>query len=67
MMGSGAGSGSGGTVTHVAPEMWLNINIKPSRSYDVYAMGVLMWEIFTETEPYTGEGGRWEGEVGDRN
>ena len=46
------GTATGGTFTHIPPEKWKNINCKPTEAYDVYANGIVMWEIFTEQEPF---------------
>jgi serine/threonine protein kinase len=37
--------GQGGTVTHVPPESWKNINSRRNEKYDVYGYGVLVWEL----------------------
>src|SRR6218665_9846 len=42
-----------GTVTHVPPERWLNVNLQQNQMEDVYAFGILLWEIFTEEMPFS--------------
>lgn len=43
-----------GTVTHMAPELIENGNV--STKCDVYAFGILMWELYTRLTPYKGLG-----------
>ena len=57
--GTSRGRGGAGTVTHVAPERWGDINHKATQAYDMYAMGVLMWEIFTEKVPFGSKLSLW--------
>ncbi|GIL67254.1 hypothetical protein Vafri_20688 [Volvox africanus] len=40
----------GGTVTHVAPESVLHRQV--SSASDMYAFGILMWELYTGQQPY---------------
>jgi sterile alpha motif and leucine zipper-containing kinase AZK len=42
-----------GTVTHISPQLWENIN-KLSESDDVYGYGILLWEIATQQVPFCG-------------
>ena len=42
----------GGTVTHVPPENWKDINQERTVKYDVYSFAVLFWELLTEKTPY---------------
>ena len=41
----------GATNTHRSPERWLNINISSTMS-DVYSFGILIWEVYSEMEPF---------------
>jgi len=46
----------GGTVTHIPPENWQDINTSPTEKYDVYSFGILLWELLSERHPFdTGE------------
>ncbi|KAG2490452.1 hypothetical protein HYH03_011088 [Edaphochlamys debaryana] len=45
-------SAPGGTVTHLAPEAFLE-GSRLNAGVDVYAFGVLMWEVFTSRPPYS--------------
>jgi len=42
----------GGTVTHIPPENWHDINTCPTEKYDVYSFGIMLWELLTESHPY---------------
>ncbi|GIL57362.1 hypothetical protein Vafri_12606 [Volvox africanus] len=42
-----------GTITHLAPEA-MQPNGKLTRAVDVYAFGIMMWELYTGLRPYTG-------------
>ena len=44
----------GGIVTHIPPEVWEDCNYKADAKCDVYAMGILLWEIVTEKVPFEG-------------
>jgi serine/threonine protein kinase len=35
----------GGTVTHIPPESWENINGRRTEKYDIYGFAVLVWEL----------------------
>jgi hypothetical protein len=37
-----------GTVTHIPPETWADINCRRTSKYDVYSFGVLLYELLTE-------------------
>jgi len=43
-----------GTVTHIPPERLRDYSIRLHETADVYAFGILMWEILTEKHPYEG-------------
>lgn len=40
------------TVAHIPPECSRNINLPPEKSWDVYAYGIILWEIMTDKTPY---------------
>ena len=42
----------GGSVTHVPPENWRDINTMPTEMYDVYSYGILLWELLSERHPF---------------
>eukprot|EP01025_Chloroclados_australasicus_P056535 TRINITY_DN7009_c0_g1_i6.p3 TRINITY_DN7009_c0_g1~~TRINITY_DN7009_c0_g1_i6.p3 ORF type:complete len:146 (-),score=17.02 TRINITY_DN7009_c0_g1_i6:1234-1671(-) len=42
-----------GTAQYIAPEM-LTGNHKPTFKLDIYALGVLMWEMYTGARPWDG-------------
>lgn len=42
----------GGTVTHIPPENWRDINTSPTEKYDVYSFGILLWELLSEQHPF---------------
>jgi len=41
-----------GTVTHIPPENWRDINTSPTEKYDVYSFGILLWELLSELHPF---------------
>lgn len=43
------------TVAHIPPECSRNINLLPEKSWDVYAYGIILWEIATGKIPYENE------------
>ncbi|XP_066290314.1 receptor-interacting serine/threonine-protein kinase 2-like [Branchiostoma lanceolatum] len=43
---------AGGTITHIPPESWEDINCKPDTPWDVYSYGVVLWEILTRKQPF---------------
>ena len=46
-----------GTLSHIAPEVLLNVNIKSTMAQDVYSFGICTWEIFTGLKPYSSKFG----------
>ena len=43
-----------GTVTHIPPENWRDINAPRSVKYDIYSFGILMWQLMTQQVPFAG-------------
>ncbi|KAM5129774.1 receptor-interacting serine/threonine-protein kinase 3-like [Mantella aurantiaca] len=43
-----------GTLSYMAPEALKDLNYQPSKSYDVYSFGILVWTVFSGEEPYPG-------------
>ncbi|XP_060922435.1 receptor-interacting serine/threonine-protein kinase 3-like [Limanda limanda] len=41
----------GGTINYMPPEAF-DLNYKPSRTYDIYSYGILLWSIATGEHPY---------------
>ncbi|XP_060922587.1 receptor-interacting serine/threonine-protein kinase 3-like [Limanda limanda] len=41
----------GGTISYMPPEAF-DINYKPSRAFDIYSYGILLWSIATGEQPY---------------
>jgi len=41
-----------GTVTHMPPEMWSDINHPRTVQFDVYSFAILLWELFAEQRPF---------------
>jgi len=50
-----------GTVTHIPPENWRDINAHRTVKFDVYSFAVFLWEVITEQIPFTSEGGGPQG------
>ena len=42
-----------GTLSHIAPEILLDVNIRSTVAQDVYSYGICTWEIFTGLKPYS--------------
>lgn len=40
------------TVSHVPPELWIDINTPADRFFDVYSFGICVWETLTGAVPY---------------
>ena len=47
-----------GTVTHIPPENWRDLNASGSTKFDVYSFGIMLWELVTEEVPFTRQDGR---------
>jgi len=45
-----------GTVTHIPPENWRDINAHHSTKYDIYSFGIMLWELVTERVAFTDTG-----------
>ncbi|XP_072283646.1 receptor-interacting serine/threonine-protein kinase 3-like [Pyxicephalus adspersus] len=43
-----------GTLSYMAPEALNDINYQPTKAYDVYSFGILVWTVFSGEEPYPG-------------
>ncbi|XP_053552120.1 receptor-interacting serine/threonine-protein kinase 3 [Bombina bombina] len=43
-----------GTLSYMAPEALTDLNYKPTKAYDVYSFGILIWTLFSREEPYNG-------------
>ncbi|XP_008589663.1 PREDICTED: ankyrin repeat and protein kinase domain-containing protein 1, partial [Galeopterus variegatus] len=43
-----------GTLSYIPPEMFLESSKAPGPKYDVYSFGIVIWELLTEKEPYSG-------------
>lgn len=43
-----------GTVTHIPPENWEDINTPRTVKFDVYSFGIMLWELLTEKIPFVG-------------
>uniref|UniRef100_A0A8C5QDW7 Protein kinase domain-containing protein n=1 Tax=Leptobrachium leishanense TaxID=445787 RepID=A0A8C5QDW7_9ANUR len=41
-----------GTLAYMPPEAITDLNYKPTKAYDVYSFGILMWSVFTGENPY---------------
>ena len=39
-------------MTHIPPESWNDINLARTEKVDVYAFGVMLWEMFSERRPW---------------
>lgn len=44
----------GGTLCYMPPEALQSSSYKPSKAFDVYSFGILLWSIITGKEPYDG-------------
>lgn len=40
------------TVSHVPPELWIDINTPADRFFDIYSFGICVWETLTGAVPY---------------
>ena len=43
-----------GTVTHIPPENWEDINTPRTVKFDVYSFSIMLWELLTEKIPFVG-------------
>ncbi|XP_076970811.1 ankyrin repeat and protein kinase domain-containing protein 1 [Tamandua tetradactyla] len=43
-----------GTLSYIAPEMFLESSKALGPKYDVYSFGIVVWEILTQKKPYSG-------------
>ncbi|KAM8921470.1 receptor-interacting serine/threonine-protein kinase 3-like [Pelodytes ibericus] len=43
-----------GTLSYMPPEALSDIHYKPTKDFDVYSFGILMWSVFSGEEPYAG-------------
>ncbi|KAM8921471.1 receptor-interacting serine/threonine-protein kinase 3-like [Pelodytes ibericus] len=43
-----------GTLSYMPPEALSDIHYKPTKAFDVYSFGILMWSVFSGEEPYGG-------------
>jgi len=53
-----------GTLSNIPPEKWTDPYLRPNEKFDVYAFGILLWEMFTEKiayKEYGGKAGKWGG------
>jgi len=45
-----------GTVTHIPPENWADVNAPRTLKYDVYGFAVMLWQLVTERQPFGAHG-----------
>jgi len=43
-----------GTVTHIPPENWRDINAPRTIKFDIYSFGIMLWELFTQDIAFAG-------------
>lgn len=44
-----------GTAAYIPPEAWQNPALQANEAFDVFAFGILIWEVMTAQQPYAGE------------
>ncbi|XP_031154437.2 receptor-interacting serine/threonine-protein kinase 3-like [Sander lucioperca] len=42
----------GGTINYMPPEAFENISYEPTRAFDIYSFGILIWSTVTGKQPY---------------
>ncbi|XP_035856505.1 receptor-interacting serine/threonine-protein kinase 3-like [Sander lucioperca] len=42
----------GGTINYMPPEAFENISYEPTRAFDIYSYGILLWSTVTGKQPY---------------
>jgi len=47
-----------GTITHIPPENWREVNAPRGTEFDVYSFGIMLWELVTEKVPFKFHDGR---------
>jgi len=47
-----------GTVTHIPPENWRDINTPRTVKFDVYSFGIMLWELLAGQIPFVGADNR---------
>ena len=42
-----------GTLTHIPPEIWRDLNCPRTVKFDIYGYGILLWELVTEETAFS--------------